>query len=290
MKDFGEVITNVNLKDYNTYKIGGKAKYLIKPYNIDKLKSLIDYLKENNIKYFVLGRGSNVILPDEDYDGVVILLEKINNINISNNNVLVEAGCSLNMFINTLINNSLSGLENLYGIPGTIGGAIVQNAGCYGSTISDYIESVTYLENGMFNEVTKDECQFNYRSSIFKNNKNKIIISCKFKLKVDNKNEMLEIIKSNMIKRKNNQPLEYPNAGSVFRNLDDISAGKLIEDNNLKGYNINGAYISNKHANFIINKSNATSKDIKDLINYIKETVKKNNNIELILEQEIIKY
>lgn len=290
MKDFGEVITNVNLKDYNTYKIGGNAKYLIKPYNIDKLKSLIDYLKENNIKYFVLGRGSNVILPDEDYDGVVILLEKINNINISNNNVLVEAGCSLNMFINTLINNSLSGLENLYGIPGTIGGAIVQNAGCYGSTISDYIESVTYLENGMFNEVTKDECQFNYRSSIFKNNKNKIIISCKFKLKVDNKNEMLEIIKSNMIKRKNNQPLEYPNAGSVFRNLDDISAGKLIEDNNLKGYNINGAYISNKHANFIINKSNATSKDIKDLINYIKETVKKNNNIELILEQEIIKY
>ncbi len=290
MKQFGELLENVNLKKYNTYKIGGIAKYLIKPYDIINLISLIDYLNINNLKYFILGRGSNVILPDEDYEGVVILLEKLNNIEFINDYVIVESGCNLNMFVNTIINKNLSGLENLYGIPGTIGGAIVQNAGCYGTTISDYLESVTYLENGKVYELKKDECNFNYRNSLFKNDKNKIILSSKFKLKSGNKDEMMEFIKDNMLKRKNNQPLEYPNAGSVFRNPLNNSAGKLIEDSNLKGYNINGAYISDKHANFIINKNNATSKDIKELIEYIKNTIKKNNDIELILEQEIIKY
>ena len=290
MNKYGEVINNANLKDYNTYKIGGIAKYLVKPNSVENLKELINYLKENNIKYFILGKGSNVILPDENYDGVVIILEKLNNIEINNNIVTVESGCSLNKLINTLINNNLSGLENLYGIPGTIGGSIIQNAGCLGTTISDYLESVTYLENNKINEIKKEECNFSYRNSLFKNDKNKIIISTKFKLNNGNKDEMMEIVKTNMLNRKNKQPLEYPNAGSVFKNPENTSAGKLIEDNNLKGYNVFGAYVSEKHANFIINKDNATSKDIIELINKIQKIVKNNNKIELILEQEIIKY
>ena len=147
MKKYGEVLERVDLKNYNTYKIGGKSKFVIKPYNVKCLIKLIKYLKEKNIKYFVLGKGSNVILPDKDYTGAIILLDNLNEIKINENIVEVESGVILTKFINTLINNNLGGLENLYGIPGTLGGAIHGNAGCYGSVISDHLISVTYLEN-----------------------------------------------------------------------------------------------------------------------------------------------
>ena len=290
MKEFGTVLENVSLKDYNTYKIGGNAKYIVKPNKIDDLINLIKYCKEENIKYIVLGKGSNVILPDEDFDGVLILLDNLNKYVIKDNVVEVEAGIVLGTFIMNLVNNSLGGLENLCGIPGTLGGAIIGNAGCYGSLISDYLVSVTYLENGTIKTISKNDCNFSYRDSIFKRDKNKIILSCKFELNKSNKEDMLEVIKENTLKRKNSQPLEYPNAGSVFRNPEGIAAGKLIEDLGLKNYNINGASVSNKHANFIINKANAESKDIVTLIEFIQEKAEKEYGIKLILEQEIIKY
>ena len=290
MNEYGEVLERVSLKDYNTYKIGGIAKYIVKPYYLDNLIKLIDYLNDKNIKYFVLGSGSNVILPDEDYDGCIILLSNLRCIGIENNTVTVEAGISLNLLIMSLIDSNLGGLENLYGIPGTLGGAIRGNAGCHGSEISDTIESVTYLENGNINTVTKSECEFSYRNSLFKNSNNKIILSAEFKLSSGNKEEMLEIIKNHQRKRLDSQPLNYPNAGSVFKNPKGEFAGKLIEDLGLKGYHIGDAYISEKHANFIVNKGNATSKDIISLIQYIKNKVNQNYNIELELEQEIIKF
>lgn len=290
MKEFGEVLENVDLKKYNTYRIGGKAHYLVKPYNIESLELLINYLNNNNIKYLVIGNGSNIILPDEDYDGVIILLSNLNKCIINKDEVYVEAGEMLNVFVMNIVNNNLGGIENLCGIPGTLGGAIVQNAGCYGTNISDKLISVSYLENGKVFEIKNSECNFSYRDSIFKSNKNKIILSAKFKFNFKNKDEMLSIIKENNQKRKNSQPLEYSNAGSVFRNPVNLSSGKLIDEAGLKGYNINDAYISSKHANFIINKGNATSKDIIDLINYIKKVILEKYNIELILEQEIIKY
>lgn len=290
MNEYSEVLLNVSLKKYNTYKIGGKTKYLVLPYNIDNLIKLIKYIKENNLKYMIIGCGSNIILPDEDYDGVTILLNKLNKINIENNIVEVESGISLTYFINELVKKNLGGMECLSGIPGTLGGAIVGNAGCYNQTISDNLISVTYLENDEIKTINKIDCNFLYRDSIFKHNKNIIILSAKFKLYYKDEKEMKDIIKENMMKRKDNQPLEYPNAGSVFRNPTSYSAGKLIEDCGLKNYNINGAYISNKHANFIINKDNASSKDIIKLIEYIKEKVNKKYNISLELEQEIIKY
>ena len=290
MKEFGEVLENVDLKKYNTYRIGGKARYLIKPYNIKSLELLINYLNNNNIKYLVIGNGSNIILPDEDYGGVIILLSNLNKCIINKDEVYVEAGEMLNVFVMNVVNNNLGGIENLCGIPGTLGGAIVQNAGCYGTNISDKLISVSYLENGKVFEIKNSECNFSYRDSIFKSNKNKIILSAKFKFNFKNKEEMLSIIKENNQKRKNSQPLEYPNAGSVFRNPVNLSSGKLIDEADLKGYNINDAYVSIKHANFIINRGNATSKDIIDLINYIKKVILEKYNIELILEQEIIKY
>lgn len=290
MKEFGIVLENGSLKDYNTYKIGGNAKYIVKPSSVDNLINLIEYLKKENINFLVIGKGSNIILPDEDFDGVLILLDNLNKYVIKDNVVEVEAGIVLGTFIMNLVNNNLGGLENLCGIPGTLGGAIVGNAGCYGSLISDYLVSVTYLENGTIKTISKNNCNFSYRDSIFKRDKNKIILSCKFELNKSNKEDMLEVIKENTLKRKNSQPLEYPNAGSVFRNPEGVAAGKLIEDLGLKNYNINGASVSNKHANFIINKDNAESKDIVTLIEFIQEKVEKEYGIKLILEQEIIKY
>lgn len=290
LRDFGIVLENVDLKNYNTYKIGGIAKYVVKPNSVDNLIDLIEYLKRENIEYFVLGKGSNVILSDEDFDGVVILLDNLNKCDINENIVKVEVGIVLGTFIMNLVNNNLGGLENLCGIPGTLGGAIVGNAGCYGSQISDYLVNVTYLEDGEVKTISKNECEFSYRDSLFKRDKNKIVLSCKFSLNKSNKEIMLNIIKENTLKRKNSQPLEYPNAGSVFRNPEGVAAGKLIEDLGLKDYNINGAYVSNKHANFIINKDNATSDDIIKLIECIKEKVEKEYGIKLILEQEIVKY
>lgn len=290
MKEYGEVLENVDLKNYNTYKIGGKARFIIKPYNIKCLIKLLKYLKEKNIKYFVLGKGSNVILPDKDYTGAVILLDNLNSIKINGNTIEVECGIILTKFINTLINNNLGGLENLYGIPGTLGGAIHGNAGCYGSTISDYLVSVTYLENDLIKTLKKESCEFLYRDSIFKNDRNKIIISAKFELIRKDKTEMQNKVKENLLKRKNTQPIEFHNAGSVFRNPLNSSAGKLIDECGLKGSNINDAEISTKHANFIINRGNATSEDIKELINLVKGKVKDNYGVDLVLEQEIVKY
>lgn len=290
MKEYGILKENVSLKNYNTYKIGGKVKYLIKPYDINNLILLLDYLKTNKINYFIIGKGSNIILPDQDYNGAIILLDNLSKISIKDNYVNVESGISLNNFILKLVNENIKGLENLCGIPGTLGGAVVQNAGCYNSTISDYLESVTYLENGIIKTIKKDECNFEYRNSIFKKNKNLIVLSCTFKLEKGNKEEMLSIIKEHNLKRKNTQPLLYPNAGSVFKNPINNSAGKLIDELGLKNYHINDAYISEKHANFIINKGNAKSKDIIDLIKYIKKEVKNKYDIDLELEQEIIEY
>lgn len=290
MNLYGEVLENVSLKDYNTYKIGGKTRYLVKPYNIDSLKELLIYIKNNTLKYIIIGNGSNIILPDSDYDGVIILLSKLNEIKINENTVNAFCGVSLTYFVNELVKNNLGGLESLSGIPGTLGGAIVNNAGCYGQTISDKLNSVTYLENGEIKTINKEECNFSYRDSIFKKNKNFIILSAKFILDYKNKEEMLNIIKENMIKRNTSQPLNYPNAGSVFRNPIGYSAGKLIEDAGLKNYHINGAYVSDKHANFIINKDNASSEDIIELIEYIQKEISEKYNIKLKLEQEIIKY
>lgn len=290
MGEYGEVLNNIDLKDFNTYKIGGKAKYIIKPFNVKKLVELLDYLKNNNIKYLILGKGSNVIMPDEDYDGVIILLEKLNNISIKDTVVEVESGTLLNKLIMITVDNNLCGIENLYGIPGTVGGAVIQNAGCLGTTFSENLVSVTYLENGVLHTFNKDECKFIYRGSIFKNDKNKIIISCVLKLSKGNKDEMMKNIREHLIKRNASQPIEYPNAGSVFRNPINSYAGALIEEAKLKGININDAYVSEKHANFIVNKGNATSKDIKELIKKIRVTIKDKYNIDLELEQEIIKF
>lgn len=278
---------NYDLTDLNTMKLRSKAHVLVEPKDIDELKSVLDIVSKYKSKYFVLGNGSNVILPIY-YDGVCIKLNKLNNYTFDNGNIYAEAGCMLNVIASDVSNRGYTGLEWASHIPGTIGGSIYSNAGAYKGQISDVITSITILDNGNIKTINNSEALFGYRTSIFRNDKNKIVLSCKMKVSKGNLEEIKSIIKERLDKRIKSQPLNYPSCGSVFRNPDDIAAGKLIDDLGLKGYNVGDLCISEKHANFIINKGKGSKEDYDVLVKTIKDKVKKEYNIDLILEQEVI--
>lgn len=284
-----ECYKDVSLKKYNTYKIDAKAKYLVFPKDSVELISLISYLKDNNCKFLVLGNGSNVIFNFEYYDGVIIRLDRFNSISINDNVIEVGAGYSLIKLANEVALLGLSGLEFASGIPGCVGASVAMNAGAYNHSLAEVVESVKVLTPD--NEIitmTNDKLEFNYRESFLKHNKDYIILSCKIILSHGNKEEILELISNRRIRRMESQPLNYPSAGSVFRNPEGNYAGKLIEDCGFKGYKLGGAMVSLKHANFIINYDGATGRDIVLLINKIKNSVNEKYNIDLILEQIII--
>lgn len=285
MNDFGEVIKEANLKDHNTYRLNSTCRYLIKVSDINKLQSLIKYLEEAKLKYFIIGNGSNIILPSY-YDGIIIKLI-LNDLLIDGTSIEVGSSYMINKLSNFTVNNDLKGLEWAAGIPGEIGGSIVGNASCYGGELMPLIKKIDILENNIFKTITTDDFEYSYRYTSLKD-KNIIILKIYLEFAKGNKEELLNEIKLRTIKRVETQPLEYPNAGSVFKNPEGDSAGRLIEEAGLKGLTVGGAEVSNKHANFIINKSNATSEDIKELITIIHNTILKKYDIDLILEQEII--
>ena len=284
-----EMYEDVSLKKYNTYRLDVKCDYLVFPKDIDEVVKLISFLKENNYKYLVLGNGSNVIFKNNRYNGVVIKLSKLDKIEFDGDKVVVGVGVSLSKLANMAINNSLSGLEFSVSIPGEIGASVSMNAGAYNESFSDVFVSAKVLTPKLeIIELSNEDMDFSYRNSFIKKNKDYIVLEVVLKLKPGNKEEMNAVIEKRFEKRKATQPLEYPSAGSVFRNPEGMYAGKLIEDANLKGYSIGGAMISDMHANFIVNKDNATGEDIINLINLAKDKVKENNNIDLYLEQVII--
>lgn len=280
---------NISLKKYNTYRIDILAKYMVFPKNAKELIELINFARTNNIKYMVLGNGSNVIFITTYYDGIIIKLDNFNNMTIKGNKVYAEAGCSLIKLAISTINAGLSGLEFACGIPGTVGASISMNAGAYNLDISNSLESISVLtpQNKIIT-LNKKNLEFSYRDSFLKRNPDYVVLSANFLLKEGNREEMLLQMEERKKRRKDTQPLEYPSAGSVFRNPPSMYAGELIEKCNLKGYCIGDATVSTKHANFIVNKGNATGKDIVSLINKIKEEVKNKYKIELILEQIIV--
>lgn len=284
-----KILNDISMKEYTTYKTGGIVKKMYFPENEDELIELLKKIKKENIKYFIIGNGSNIIVDDSYFNGVIINLKKLNNYCINDNLVYCQCGVMLPFIANLTINSSLKGLESLISIPGTIGGSIYNNAGAYNVEISDYIKEIKVLNDKLeIISLNKKDCNFKYRDSIFKHQKNFIILSCILELGESDKKELLKVVNLRKEKRQMSQPLEYPSAGSVFRNPINTYAGALIESLNLKGKTIGGAKISEKHANFIINENNATSNDIKNLIKLVHEQVLKEYNIDLILEQEII--
>ena len=290
-RKIGKIETNVSLKKCTTYKAGGIAKIVVTPKNINKLIELLKLLKEKNIDYKILGNGSNLIFSDKEYKNVLIKLSEINECEINYTVIKVGAGYSLIALAIKVSKLGLTGMEFATGIPGTIGGAIYMNAGAYKSDMGYIVSEVTAI-NPDLEIVTlyNKELEFKYRTSFFQKNPGYICIGATIVLKNGNKKIIKELIEERKQKRLMTQPLNYPSAGSVFRNPDGDYAWRLIDVCGLKGYQIGGAEVSKKHANFIINKGNATGKDIHDLILYVKNTVKKETGVDLKIEQEFVNW
>lgn len=282
---------DISLSTLTTYKTGGIAKLVVYPNNINNLKQMLKLIHKYNIKYFILGKGSNTLFSDKEFNGVIIKLDKLNNFKIKQTEIYVESGMILSKLVQASVKNELTGLEFAIGIPGTIGGAIYMNAGAYGNNMSNIVKSVIVLnEKFQIKEIPLEKLKFDYRYSIFQDNKNLICVAANIKLEHGNHDEIASKIKENLLKRKNSQPLEYPSAGSVFRNPEGNYAGKIIEELGLKGKIIGGAEISTKHANFIINKNNASSSDILNLIKLVQKEVKDKYKIDLKLEQQLVNW
>lgn len=285
-----DIKENVSFKTLTTYKTGGVCKYLISPFEVLALIELLKVLKENNIKFKIFGNGSNILASDKVYDGVIIRLDKFNKVKVDGDIVYAEAFVNLISLSLTCLNNNLTGFEWASGIPGTVGGACYMNAGAYLKSVSDVLISVTVLdENYDVVEIPLKDLKFGYRKSSLMD-KGYIILGAKFKLSKGCYDDILNLVTERRERRYKSQPLNYPSAGSVFRNPEGDYAGRLIEECNLKGYIKGGAKISDMHANFIVNYNNATSSDVKDLIELAKLKVHEKFNIDLKCEQELFNW
>lgn len=280
-------VSNADLRNYTTYKLEGKVACVYFPEDVTELEKLILKLKKENIKYKILGNGSNLIISSK-YDGVLIKLENFDKLVIDGNIVTVGSGYMLPKLALECAKKNLSGLEFALGIPATIGGAIYQNAGAYGEQMDKVIKSVTVLDDqGNIKNLNKEELQLGYRDSILKH-ESLICLEVVLELKRDSYENIKQKMHDNLLNRKEKQPLEYPSAGSVFRNPPGYSAGKLIEDAGLKGFKVGDAMVSLKHANFIVNVGHASGEDVLQLIKIIQEKVKDETGILLEVEQEVL--
>jgi len=278
------------LKDFCTFKIGGSAKFLCVAYSTTALINVCKYCKAHNIKYKIIGLGANLLFDDYGYNGMIIV-NKTHNFVFRKNFVYVQSGANVTSLIMQCCNHSLSGFENLAGIPSTIGGAVVNSLGAFDTIFSDYIEYVECYHKDKLDKkikLTHEQCKFGYRSSIFKND-DYIITRVKLILKQDDKTLIQQKIKEAIEKKRTTQPLDMPSAGSVFKRGNIIPA-KAIDELGLKATKIGGAEISTKHAGFIVNTDSATSKDVKDLIKLIQKKIKIAYNEDLESEIEFVEY
>lgn len=286
----GKIKENVDLSLYTTYKVKATGKYMVFPSNIEELICLMNFIKSKKLKYKVIGGGSNLIFENPIYDGILINLSKFDDVNFNETTIKVSAGYSLMKLALKACRMSLTGFEFATGIPGTVGGAIYNNAGAYKSDMGYIVESVDVLTPDFkIKTFYNKDLSFHYRTSFFKSNPGYIILSATIILKKGNLKEIQSIIEDRKQRRLMSQPLDYPSAGSVFRNPNNNYAGALIENIGYKGKEIGGAKVSEKHANFIINYGSATGSDIVKLIEEIKSKVKEKFDIDLVLEQEIVK-
>jgi UDP-N-acetylmuramate dehydrogenase len=290
-RKIGKVEKNVSLKRCTTYRAGGIARIIVTPKSIEKLIELLKLLKENNKNYKILGNGSNLIFSDSIFEDVLIKLSDINHCEINDTIIKVGAGYSLIALAMKTAKLGFTGMEFATGIPGTVGGAVYMNAGAYKSDMGYIVSEVKALTPDLeIVTLYNQDLNFKYRSSFFQKNKGYICLEATIILRRGSKTLIKQVIEERRQRRNMTQPLEYPSAGSVFRNPDSDYAGRLIEVCGLKGYSIGDAEVSKKHSNFIINKGNATGKDIHDLILYIQKTVEEQAGVELKIEQEFVNW
>lgn len=270
-----EARQNEPMSKHTSFKIGGNADAYIKVNNLSKLSTILKECQDSDVDYMILGNGSNLLVSDEGIRGTVIRLDgdfrKITL--VDDTTIFCGAGATLAYLCKFALNCGLSGLEFAWGIPGTVGGAVFMNAGAYDGEMKDVVHSVSHISpNGEIGRTEKNDLRFGYRTSIYRSN-NMIITGITLKLKKGNPDEIRAKMDDYMLRRSTKQPLEYPSAGSVFKRPEGNFAGALIEQCGLKGKLCGGAQVSEKHAGFIINKSNATAKDVRELISQIQKTV-----------------
>ncbi len=278
------------LSEYITFRLGGKCRALVSVNSAVSAVELIRYMKEKSVKYCILGRGSNVLVPDEGFDGVVLLFgSDFANIETNGNTLRCDAGALLASACAHAQHNGLTGMENLFGIPGTVGGALYMNAGAYGSEMKDVVVSAEYIdaECNIRTIELKDMC-LAYRHSIFFYG-NYVITSVTMKLKEGNPDEIRAAMNECMNKRREKQPLDQPSAGSTFKRPKGDYASRLIDECGLKGFSCGGAMVSEKHSGFVVNKGYATCADVLELCGKVQEIVREKTGFELELEPVILK-
>lgn len=282
-----KVLKDEPMKNHTTFKIGGNAKYFVLPKDENEIIFALIEAEKFDERVLVLGNGSNMLVSDNGFDGVIIHIgEEMSKTELLGDNVIkAQSGALLIRVCREALSNSLSGMEKLFGIPGSVGGGLYMNAGAYGGEMKDVVFSAEYIdEDKKLKSISADDMALSYRHSFF-SDKRAIITSVTFKLKKGNKDDIKSEMDKYMQLRKDKQPLEYPSAGSVFKRPEGYFAGALIEECGLKGKKIGGAQVSEKHAGFIVNAGNATQKDVTELIALCRETVFRQKNV--MLESEI---
>ena len=284
------LLENEPMSEHSSFKIGGPARVIAAPSDVSSLSKICSILKDNQLAPLMLGNGTNILFPDEGLDKVFIIsTEKLTNVfMLPDGAVYAEAGVPLARLAGFAQQNSLTGLEFAGGIPGTLGGACVMNAGAYGGEMKDVIESVVcyYLPEQRLYELSKEQCAFEYRSSLFKKLGGCVILSAVLRLETGDSREIADKMRELSEQRREKQPLDLPSAGSAFKRPAGGFAAALIEQAGLKGYSVGGAQVSEKHAGFVVNKGGATSHDVHELMMQVRKKVYENS--QTLLEPEII--
>lgn len=277
------------MKDHTTFKIGGPADVMVIPQSIEELRDIIACCYKNSYGYFIMGLGSNLLVRDKGIRGVVIKLGgSFEKVSVNGQEIEAESGASLSKLANTAADHSLSGLEFAEGIPGSIGGAVVMNAGAYGGEIKDVLLKVSVIDNtGKLQIFKSDDLSWGYRKSVFQDSSSMVVLAL-LKLKMDDKDRIRARMDDFASRRREKQPLDYPSAGSTFKRPDGFYVGPMIEELGLKGYRIGGAEVSQKHAGFIINTGNATCHDVLELIALIKFKARERFKVELHPEIRVV--
>lgn len=284
------IFQNELMKNYTTFRIGGPADILIKPHSIEELSQSVRLCKQYNIPYYILGNGSNLLVADEGFRGVVIqIYSNLSEVTVEGNLVTAQAGALLSRIASKALENELTGFEFAHGIPGTLGGAVVMNAGAYDGEMKKVLVKCDVLdEDGQLYTLSNEELELGYRSSIIQK-KNYIVVSATIELEKGDKEAISGYMKELMGRRKEKQPLDKPSAGSTFKRPEGHFAGKLIMDSGLKGYELGGAMVSDKHCGFVVNNGGATCKDIEGLIKHVQDVVREKYQVELEPEVKILK-
>ncbi|RGX13711.1 UDP-N-acetylmuramate dehydrogenase [Paraclostridium sordellii] len=280
------IYLNEPMKNHISFKVGGPADFLLKPKTEDEIRKLIEFLKNENIPYIVIGNGSNLLVKDGGIRGVVIkIADNFNKFEIEDTKVIAQSGALLSFMGKAILNKSLTGFEFASGIPGTLGGAIAMNAGAYGGEMKDIVKSVRLMDSkGNIIELSNKEMEFEYRRSLISKS-GYIVLSAIMELKEGNFDEIKGYMKELTKSRVTKQPLNLPSAGSTFKRPEGHFAAKLIEDSGLKGLTLGGARVSEKHSGFVVNIGDAKAKDIIELINVVKSTVY--SKFGVMLEEEV---